>query len=901
MLHRFLPFGWTFTIQTHMRKALVLLLAAIPAALQAQTPATSDTASRKVATATRRSAPITIDGKLDDAAWASAIPTSGFTQSYPKPGAPATDPTEVRVLYDDAAIYVAVKMTDSHPDSIAAQLARRDASGIYSDWVHLIIDSYHDRRTSFRFTVNPKGVMKDVYTFNDGNEDLNWDAVWEVGTQVHETGWNAEYRIPLSQLRFGNVPAGAERIWGFQVQRDIARRQARDTWSPWQRTDPGFVSRFGDLRGLVNLPQPSRLEVMPYVSARTTLAPGDASNPFYSKTDFKPSIGGDLRYGLPGGLTLTATVNPDFGQVEVDPAVVNLSAFETFFPEKRPFFLEGSDVFSFGQIRAFNDYGSQQYFYSRRIGRSPQRFPGASVAYSDVPDQTTIAAAAKVTGKIGRWTVGLIDGVTPEEKARVALDDGEHTTTAVEPFTNYFAGRARRDFRDGQSVAGAMVTSTVRSVDDEVFNSLLRSDATFAGVDFEHSILKRSWVTSGFLGMSRVGGSKEAIAATQRNSSHYYQRPDADYIEYDAERTSLSGHIGEIAIQKNGALHGSLAYKEASPGLELNDMGFQGRTDYRALSVLTGYQHDKGGRTFRDYLAYGYANQTWNFGGTQILSSVAGGAQGTLNNFMYVGVNAGFNPRYYSDRFTRGGPEARVPSGYYAGFDINSDGRKKVIVGGGFNYSRDEEGGSSPSTYLNIDMRPTTSLRVRFNPSLNWGKSTGQYVTTVADALASNTFGRRYVFADLQQTTISMDTRVEWTFTPTLSLQMYAQPFVATGRYDNFKEFQKPRTYDFGVYGKDLGTIAKSEDGQYTVDPDGAGTASSFAFHDPNFNVRNLRGNAVLRWEYRPGSALFFVWQQERSGFEPLGNFEARRDIGEIFRTVPTNVFLIKATYWLGR
>jgi hypothetical protein len=640
---------------------------------------------------------------------------------------------------------------------------------------------------------------------------------------------------------------------------------------------------------------------MPYVSARTTRAPGDVSDPFYSKTDFKPSIGGDLRYGLPGGLTLTATVNPDFGQVEVDPAVVNLSAFETFFPEKRPFFLEGSDVFSFGQIRAFNDYGSQQYFYSRRIGRSPQRFPGASVAYADVPDQTTIAAAAKVTGKIGRWTVGLIDGVTPEEKARVALEDGEQSTTAVEPFTNYFGGRARRDFRDGQSVAGAMVTSTVRSVDDAVFKSLLRSDATFAGVDFEHSMLKRSWVTSGFLGMSRVGGSKEAIAATQRNSSHYYQRPDADYIEYDAERTSLSGHIGEIAIQKNGALHGSLAYKEASPGLELNDMGFQGRTDYRALSVLTGYQHDKGGKTFRDYLAYGYANQTWNFGGTPILSSMAGGAQGTLNNFMYVGVNAGFNPRYYSDRFTRGGPEARVPAGYYAGFDINSDGRKKVIVGGGFNYSRDEEGGSSPSTYLNVDMRPTTSVRVRFNPSLNWGKSTGQYVMAVVDPLASNTFGRRYVFADLQQTTISMDTRVEWTFTPTLSLQMYAQPFVATGRYENFKEFQKPRSYEFGVYGKDLGTIARSDDGQYTVDPDGAGSASSFAFHDPNFNVRNLRGNAVLRWEYRPGSALFFVWQQERSGFEPLGNFEARRDIGEIFQTVPTNVFLIKATYWLGR
>ena len=883
-----------------MRKALVFLLAAASVA-QAQTPASvTDSTSRRVATAARRTSPITIDGKLDDAAWASAVPTAGFTQSYPRAGAQPVDPTEVRVLYDDQALYVAVKMSDSKPDSIAAQLARRDASGIYSDWVHLIIDSYRDRRTSFRFSVNPKGVMKDVYTFNDGNEDTNWDAVWEVGTSVHSEGWNAEYRIPLSQLRFGNVPDGAERVWGFQVMRDIARRQGRDSWSPWARTDPGFVSRFGDLRGLVDIAQPSRLEVMPYVSARATRAPGDAANPFYSRTDFQPSVGGDLRYGLPGGLTLTATVNPDFGQVEVDPSVVNLSAFETFFPEKRPFFLEGSDVFSFGQIRTFNDYGSQQYFYSRRIGRSPQRFPGGS-KYSDVPAQTTIAAAAKVTGKIGNWTLGLIDGVTPEENARVALEDGERTTSAVEPFTNYFAGRARRDFRDGQSVIGGMVTSTIRSVDDDIFRSMLRSDATFGGVDFEHSMFNRGWVTSGFLGMSRVGGSKEAIAATQLNSSHYYQRPDADYLEFDADRTSLEGHIGEIALQKNGALHGSIALKQASPGLELNDMGFQGRTDYRALSVLTGYQHDKGGRLFRDYLVYAYGNQAWNFGGTSILRSAAFGAQGGLNNFWYVSANGGFNPSYYSDRFTRGGPEARVPAGYYAGFDVTSDSRKKIILGGGLNYSRTEEGDVSPSTYLNVDVRPTTSLRVRFNPSISWGNSSGQYVRTVVDPLATNTFGSRYVFADLEQTTISMDTRVEWTFTPTLSLQMYAQPFVATGRYENFKELSRPRSYEFGVYGRDQGTIEKNEE-TYIVDPDGStGTASAFEVSDPNFNLRSLRGNAVVRWEYRPGSALFFVWQQERSGFEPFGDFEARRDIGEIFRTVPTNVFLIKATYWLGR
>ncbi|HEU4879501.1 MAG TPA: DUF5916 domain-containing protein, partial [Gemmatimonadaceae bacterium] len=355
-----------------MRKALVLSFLLLPSVVVAQNPrpANNDTTSRRVAQASRRTGAIVIDGKLDDAAWAAAAPSSGFIQAYPTPGAPAVDPTEVRVVYDDQALYVAIRMHDSHPDSIAAQLARRDASGIYSDWAHLIVDSYRDRRTAFRFSVNPKGVKKDVYTSDDGAEDVNWDAVWDVATLVDSGGWNAEYRIPLSQLRFGGAAKGAERVWGFQVMRDIARRQARDTWSPWTRRDAGFVSRFGDLRGLVNVPTPGRLEIMPYVSASATRAPGNDADPFYNKTDFKPSIGGDLRYGLPGGLTLTATVNPDFGQVEVDPSVVNLSAFETFFPEKRPFFLEGSDVFNFGQVRTFNDFGSQRYFYSRRIGRS---------------------------------------------------------------------------------------------------------------------------------------------------------------------------------------------------------------------------------------------------------------------------------------------------------------------------------------------------------------------------------------------------------------------------------------------------------------------------------------------------------------------------------------------------
>ena len=431
----------------------------VPVLVTAQNPAPprADSAARRVAQAVRRTGDIHLDGKLDEPDWQRAPAVTDFTQSWPTPGARAPDQTEVRVLYDDAALYVGIRMFDPHPDSIAAQLARRDASGIYSDWAHLIIDSYHDRRTAVRFTVNPRGVKKDVYTSNDGPEDLNWDAVWEVETRVDSAGWVAEYRIPFSQLRFGS--SRGPRTWGFQVQRDIARRNERDTWSPWTNQSGGFVSLFGDLAGIVDLPQPRRLELMPYVSTRLTRAPGDPADPFFHASETKPSVGADLRYGLRGGLTLTATVNPDFGQVEVDPSVVNLSAFETFFPEKRPFFLEGSDVFSFGQVYLNNDYSFQRYFYSRRIGRQPQRFVGGpTILFVDAPDQTSIATAAKITGKNGPWTIGLLDALTTREDARIATTTGQRLETPVEPLTNYLAARLKRDFRKGATVVGSMLT-----------------------------------------------------------------------------------------------------------------------------------------------------------------------------------------------------------------------------------------------------------------------------------------------------------------------------------------------------------------------------------------------------------------------------------------------------------
>ena len=886
--------------------AISALLLASASALAAQAPSSTapTSAAARVTRAAKRAGPISIDGRLDEAAWSAAPAAGSFTQAYPAPGKPAPDQTEVRVLYDDQALYVGIRRCDAHPDSIAAGLGRRDATaatGIYSDWVHLIIDSYRDRRTAFRFSTTPRGVQKDVYTYNDGNEDLNWDAVWEVASHVDSLGWVAEYRIPLSQLRYGGAAAGTERVWGFQVQRDIARRNERDTWSPWTPSDGGFVSRFGDLAGLVDLGAPERLEVMPYVSTKVTNAPPDVGNPFYERLRTKPSVGGDLKYGLPGGLTLSATINPDFGQVEVDPAVVNLTAFETSFPEKRPFFLEGSDVFGFGQVARQNDYGGQQYLYSRRIGRQPQRAVSGDVQFVDAPSESQIAGAAKVTGKSGPWTVGILDAVTPQQRARVVSSSGVQYETPVEPFTNYFAGRLKRDFRGGATTVGTMVQQTSRSVGDTVFNALLRSDASLLGVDFEHDMQQRSYVVSGFLAGTDVRGSQQAIAATQRSPAHYFNRPDATHLSYDSTRTSLRGYIGEVAFQKNGATFGSVAYKETSPGLELNDLGLQSRTDYRALSTLLGHQDFTAGAHLRSYSYYAYTNHTWNFGGAPIFESYAAAGNATFVNLWTASAGIGVSPEFFSDRLLRRGPMALVPRSVNGYVNVGSDSRRPVVAYLSGSFFRDASQATSNSASISMDARPTSTVHLNFGPSLSKQHGTAQYVTSQADALATSTYGRRYVFADLDQTTLSLDTRVDVTLSPALSFVMYAQPFVSSGRYANLKEFLTPNRYDFAIYGVDRGTSTYDASRKtYTIDPDGAGAAPSFTVNDPNFRIRSLRGNAVMRWDYRPGSSLFFVWQQQRSDFAQIGDFN-RSDVGAIFRTPLVNTFLVKATYWIGR
>jgi hypothetical protein len=893
---------------------LVGLCAAIPAPAQqgARTVAAPGTAGGDGAAVrslrAARAAGVRVDGRLDEAAWAAAEVAGGFVQQRPREGAPASQPTQVRVLYDDQAVYVGARMADAHPDSIAAQLARRDASGIYSDWFHVVIDSYHDRRTGFRFAVNPLGVQKDVMHSNDGNEDVSWDAVWEVATSRDSAGWTAEFRIPLSQLRFGRGTAGQERVWGINFLRDIARVDERSYWSAVPANYPGFMSRAGDLAGLAGIATPRRLEVLPYTSARLTRDPVNPSDPFSRANAFDPSVGADVRMGLPGGLTLTGTINPDFGQVEVDPAVVNLSAFETFYPEKRPFFVEGSDIFGFGSLNSFNTFGSPTFFYTRRVGRSPHRSLAGEFGYADEPSQSTILGAAKVSGKTpGGWSVGVLDAVTALERGTYLDDGGVRRTAPVEPLSNYFVGRLRRDFQGGRTVVGGLVTSAYRDLrGDPVLEGGIRSGALTSGLDFEHAWGEgRAWSLTGFFAGSRVSGSADAMLRTQLSSARYYQRPDQAYMRVDSSATSLSGWNDALAVQHAGSYDLSLAFQETSPGFESNDLGFQRSADRRAFSTFLGRRVNKPGKVLRSHSYYAYSNAAWDFGGNAVYNQVSAGTNGTLHSLWNAGVTATYGFATKDVALTRGGPIARSPQLLNVSLNWGSDPRKRFSANGYVSNQQDEAGGRSRYGNVYFNLRPSASVQVSAGPSLSRDLNAAQYVTTVPDALATGTYGARYVFGDLRQTTLAMDTRVDWTFTPRLSLQLFAQPFVSSGQFSRYKEFARRGTLDFDVYGRDRGTIAEHVDGDgnrsFTVDPDGVGAAAPFTLGDQDFTVRSLRGNAVVRWEYRPGSALFFVWQQERFGGLGDGRFDAGRDLRGLFREPAHNVFLIKATYWLNR
>ena len=840
-------------------------------------------------------------------------PAADFVQAVPASGAPATERSEVRVLYDRGALYVGYRLFDSRPDSIAAQLARRDAGGIYTDWAHVAIDSYHDRRTAWRFSLNPRGVQADGSIFNDTERDPLWDAVWEGASSIDSLGWTAEFRIPLSQLRYSARDGGDAQVWGINFAREIARRGERSYWSETPPDAPGVVSRMGTLVGLDSLPDPARLELIPYVRAQMTRAPGDAANPLYRARAGDAAAGLDLRYRLPKNLTLSATVNPDFGQVEADPAVVNLSAFEVFFPERRPFFLEGQDVFRFGQTRTFNDDDRPTFFYTRRLGRPPQRrLSAADAPWVDAPAQTPILAAAKVSGKTpGGWSVGALGAATRAQEARFAGPGGVAGRAPVEPGSGYGIVRLRRDVRGGNTVLGAIATGVARDLGEPALAALLTRRAGIAGVDFEHAWGARTWAVSGVAAASRVDGAAGVVERLQRAAYRLYQRPDAEHLAVDPTRASLSGRFSALSVAKTGGRHwlGSATFEETTPGFETNDLGFQQRTDRRTLSNALTFRETQLGargvaRLFRDYQLSAYYSYSANFAGDRVASRPALIADATLRSFWRAHAMLSLSEPAWDDRLTRGGPMVRVPRRWTANGSLTSDARRAAIATLSGAVGGDSSGRALREASLSLDARPSAALRLRVRPAWVRRTDTDQYVTAADDPRATATFGRRYVFADLEREELAAEARVDWTFTPRLSLELFARPFASRGHYRTFKALDRTASFGFAPYGAAPGTLSR-EDGRVRLDPDAAGPAPAVSLADPDFAVRALRGNAVVRWEFRPGSTLFVVWQQQRDGVptEVARSDAIRlgRDVVRAFGDEGTDVVLVKVSRWIGR
>jgi len=803
-------------------------------------------------------AAIVIDGELNDAAWQKATPITTFVQRDPLEGAPATFRTEARVVSDSTAIYIAVRAFDPEPTRIRGYLTRRDMWST-SDWIQVYIDSYHDKRTAYQFGVNPVGVKQDAYWYNDNNSDDSWDAVWDVVTKRNADGWQAEFRIPHSQLRFSGTGDGQ---LGFAVARTVARNNETSTWPLLSKSASGWVSSFGTLHGVTIGQASKRLELIPYTVGQVVTQPTQPGNPLQNTVDPGSSFGADLKYAVTPALNLTATVNPDFGQVEADPAVVNLSAFETFFQEKRPFFIEGSGTYQF-------DCRDCNLFYSRRIGRAPRGYPELGEnEYSTQPGQSTIRGATKLTGRVRSFSVGVLAATTDEEIAHIASGPARRTQV-VEPRAFYSVSRARREFSD-QSSLGFILTTTNRQLTPDV--SFLPESAVTGGIDYNWRIGKR-WGFNGYWSGSDVSGSAQAITLLQTNNVHSFQRPDADHVEVDPFATSLRGHSGVINFNKLAGqrtrLNVNIGY--LSPGFEVNDLGFQQRADSIPQSSWFQIRWDTPTRRVRNIRINFNQWSNFNFAGDR--QNVGGNfnAHWQFQNLWNSGGGINFNTGGFDDRLTRGGPGGLTRGNVNGWAYFSTNDRKLVSVGLDTNFWNDGRG-AQYALDPRVMIRPTSAFSAEFGTHFEKRTDDAQWVT--AETIDGTT---HYVFARIAQDTSSITTRVNYTITPNLSVQVYAQPFVSSGQYTGFKELVNGR--------------AENYDDRY----------APYAYNtSPDFKVLSFRTTNVMRWEYRPGSTLFVVWQQGREGLGAPNSLRFGRDYSDIFGTPASNAFLVKLAYWLN-
>ena len=854
----------------------------------AQVPSADD---RKQATAARvPSDAIRVDGRLNESVWALASPVSDFVQKEPIEGALPTERTEIRFVYDDDALYVGARMYSSTGSSgIQAPLSRRDSGAQIAEYILISLDTYLDRRTAYSFGVTASGVRLDHYHLSDseGNVDRRFDPVWEVSVAIDQQGWTAEMWIPFTQLRFN---AGQEQIWGLNLHRWIPSKNEDDYWVAVPRTEVFWASRFGELRGVRAIDQGGRVEVLPYVTGGSTVrAETDPADPFADAFSVEGRMGADFKMGVGPNLTLNATVTPDYGQVEVDPAVVNISDTEVIFPERRPFFTEGAGLLNGPTVN---------YFNSRRIGAPPQG--RASGDFVEVPGITTILGAVKLTGRLPSGTsVGVLGAVTGAEHAQTFdLASETFDKVRVTPRTLYGVARIQQEFGAVGSTASLIATGVQRDVaPGDPLAGLLRRHAMTVGGGALFRLSGGAYEVSISGGLTRIDGDKEATLRAQRGSERYFQRPDATHVEVDPDRVSMTGGKATVAARKVTGTHWlwDTFLDFESPEVAFNDLGRLSTGDgIMARGGLT-YRETQPGVLLRGYRLRASQTSEWNYGGEHQFTRLTSDATLTWSNFWRTRVSARFSMRAQDHRLTRGGPSVGTPRGWSSSIDLENSSTDQTRWSAALQYGQDEWGGMTGSVEGSIAMVPGPRWQVSMGPSYRREVNPRQYLTTQGGG-APATFGNRYIFGFIHRTTLAMEARVNFTLMPDLTLDLYAQPFAASGRYSDLGELPEPRSRTLRTYGTDGTTIERRPDGDYEVH-DGLDT---FVLRNRNFNVRSFRSTSVIRWEWRPGSTLFVVWQQDRSGFEEIGDRVGPGDLFGSLTASGDNFFAVKVSYWFG-
>lgn len=868
---------------------------------------------------------IDLDGRLDEMAWQHASPGSNYIQGKPYEGKKALEETEVRVLIGEKFIYVGAQMYESDPSVVDKNLMRRDTEGQY-DFINVAFDSNFDRRTGYYFRVSAANVQFDKYFYNDSEQDQAWNAVWESAVHHHDRGWSVEMKIPLSQIRYDS--SEPNQTWGFQSSR---RRMVENEWSYFalhSQKRTGYVSQFGVLEN-VTIPQTSRrIETRPYISNSLHKTKPEQGNPFFDGSENIERIGADLKLGLGSAFTVDATINPDFGQIEADPAEINLSEFETRFDERRPFFVEDAQVFDFPLSRSPGD----KLYYSRRIGRVPQGKLPEDADFTRIPLDATIDGAMKLTGKTDSGlSIGLLAASVGEETGDAFYaSKNRFEEFRAEPQSQFGALKIQKDLKGGASQVGALVTVANRSLSKDDTFDFLPKDALTGGLHFQHQWNDRDWSIEGSVAASQLRGDEQSITRIQTSSNHYFQRPDATRIAVDSSATSISGSRWQLELNRQNGEHftGGFWLGELTPGFEVNDLGYSRSREKLSGGTRWNYKEIFPSSWYKSYNIGFWAASSWSHEALDHYSAweswEAARTSGTSNlSFKTTFINewkSEMNFTYSSDHrnfaLTRGGPVMEDPGSFNIRGNLSTDARKTLFLKSGFSRrSGRKNSGDQLKFHGTIRIRPSPQFEMSIEPSMTSETMAQQYVTATSTLPYSATYGKRYIFADLERHTLQMATRVSWIFSPRISFQLYAQPFMSSADYTHYKQLHSPRTYDF-TYFKEGAPISSStsttcQNGSLCREESTNGSIRNhldfngdnvvdYVFSERDLNLNSLIGNAVFRWEYKPGSTLFIVWQRKKTSYLALGDFDFNRNFEALLDSAPDDRIIVKLNYWIG-